>query len=252
MNEQMTTKGGFVITSVYFTPNSLLDLFEQRLNLMRVPEVLRAVHRAQAIIDRRFNGSVDLANYISSDDDVFLNSANLRSLSTAIIQVGLFERYLKHNSMPQFLVGNGKGDCAISVAAGKITLEDLIAGSAAFGAARQEKKVVGGNELPILAGFAIAELVVYKQETLPMGEVHFEKVEKTPIILRDILASLTEQFGVKRWVTLGPSTVQMRREESNVNPLELDVQWVYSIEADPMLSWFNVSAVPRLFAVPSH
>ena len=240
-------------TSVYFSAQNLLDLHEHRLSLMRLPEVLRMVHRAQDVIDRRMDGSIDLANYISSDDEVFMTSSPLRSLTTAIVQIGLFHRYAKKNSMPEFLIGNCKGDSAIEVVVGRMSLEQMVLKSSVF-QEEQRTQLAASNGLPILAGTAMPELVVYQREEVQEfpGEMFYSKRATSPTTLREIFVTLHQQAKMGTWVILGPGTVMARREQMQINSQSLPVGLDFSLDSDPALEWFGRPTMPKLFAVHAH
>lgn len=252
--EQRSAKGGnFVTTAVYFSTQSLLDLHEHRLNMLRVPEILRMVHRTQDVIDRRLDCSVDLANIMSADDEVFLASNGLRSLSTAIVQIGLFHRYVKNNSLPEFLIGNCRGDSAIEVIVGRMSLEQMVLKSAAF-QEEQRTQLAASNGLPILAGSAMPELAVYKREEVDgfPGEHVFNRTSGTTGSLREVFVGLQSQQKLDHWVVLGTGTVAARREHMSINSQSLPVQMEFSLDSDPRLEWFGRPTMPKLFAVSAH
>lgn len=244
---------GIVMTSVFFSTNGILDLFEQRLNLLRVPEVMRVIRRAQEIIDRKLDSQVDLASYMSFDDEAFLNSSHLRSLCLALAQIGLYHRHVKTHGLPEFVIGNCRGDSAIEVVVGRVPIEQLVLKCAAFQENREAARVAS-NGLPVLVGTAMPEMVIYQRRQVSEveGDVMFAKLTGHSQSLREIFQDLHQRFGMTNWIQLAPTTVQSQRDEGQINALKLPVKWSSAVSGDERLDWFERPLFPRLSVVPSH
>jgi hypothetical protein len=84
--------------AVVFSGRNGLDFNDLRMGALRIPEVSLRLREAQAILDQ--NGiEIDLLNVITSDDEYFFRNIKLKSLMAAVVQVGLFDRYLKATPM---------------------------------------------------------------------------------------------------------------------------------------------------------
>src|SRR3954468_7812438 len=101
--------------ALVFNGASNLDFQDIRTNVIRIPEVVVRIREAQKIWDSIATTSLDLANFIASEDAVFLGHIKLKSFATAVVQVGLLDRYLKTHALPEYLVGAVNGDSPLMV-----------------------------------------------------------------------------------------------------------------------------------------
>ncbi len=99
-----------------------------RTSVLRIPEVSRKLKEAQALLDEVLmpQSQVDLNSYLQSVDADFNSNPSLKSLVAAVIQIGLFDRYVKYRSHPQFLVGRTNGCSSMRVCAGLQSFEDFV------------------------------------------------------------------------------------------------------------------------------
>src|SRR6185312_6535748 len=117
--------------ALVFNGASNLDFQDIRTNVIRIPEVVMRIREAQQIWDSLATTSLDLANFIASEDSVFLGHIKLKAFATAVVQVGLLDRYLKSNKLPEYVVGTVNGDSPLLVALGKITFQEMVEQSSA-------------------------------------------------------------------------------------------------------------------------
>ena len=122
--------------ALVFNGASNLDFQDIRTNVVRIPEVVQRIREAQAIWDKVSATPLDLANFIGSEDEVFLSHIKLKSFATAVVQVGLLDRYLKNHKMPEFVVGAINGDSPMKVAMGQMTFFELVSESLAANGSR--------------------------------------------------------------------------------------------------------------------
>lgn len=224
--------------AVLFKGDNSLDFAEIRSQVLRVPEVLGRIHEAQAIWDEAGLEPVNFYGTMISDNDGFFASSCLKSLCLAIVQVGLYDRYLRKNLQPEFVVGNVRNDSPALVAAGIISFRKLIIGSRAAGVEAEEvTPAKEENGLPTLRGQSLPIFKVYRKLEDGYQEENFESMHIPKVIRR-----LAEEQCLKRLVSIGPGSVDIQPEERS-GMLE-EVQFFESIDMDPLLSWFwqNVNA----------
>lgn len=218
-----------------------LDFQDIRANVIRIPEVIQRLRQAQQIWDTVATKPLDLLNFVGSDDTVFLNNIKLKSFATAVVQVGLLDRYLRNYRLPDFVVGAINGDSPMRVAIGQMDFVDLVTESPASSAGQADVAATGGEtqlsvgaiDLPVLAGVQITEYAIYQRDlsTNTYERVHTDAREANRMILE--LVSIHE---VNRLVMIGPGSSISGRKLIDLT--SRDIQVVESIDLDPMLSWF--------------
>ena len=218
--------------AVLFKGDNSLDFAEVREQILRVPEVLGRIHEAQAIWDEAGLDPVNFYATMTCDDEGFFASSCLKSLCLAIVQVGLYDRYLRKNQQPEFVVGNTRNDSPALVAAGIKTFRQLIIGSRAAGVEDDEMAIPDDSHgLPTLKGQSLPIYKVYRKLETGYAEERIESMHMTQVIVR-----LAEEQSLKKLVSIGPGSADIKAEE-RVGILE-EVQFFESIDMDPLLSWF--------------
>ena len=222
---------------------SCLDFADLRLNALRIPEVVVRIRRAQQVWDYAGLPSFEWVNFLASDDNVFLNSIRYKAVAAAIIQLGLFDRYVKKHGRPDFLMGDLKEDSPINVAAGFVSFEDYLLSSKAF-QSTQHLELAPAGDLPVLSGMSLAEFGVLSrtdedesllEEADKLSDTYrVLKSDKSDI--KSLLSTLIEELGVRRFVNIGPGSQLVHKGQDAL--LMSDVQVVESIDIDPMLTWF--------------
>jgi hypothetical protein len=223
-------------TAVYFHGMSCIDFQDLRRNAIRIPEVLSRIRQAQRVIDGSSPTEFDLLNFLASDDAVFLANIRLKGLAAAVVQVGLFDRYLKRQGTPDFLIGDIKGDSAALCCSGFLTFDDLVRRSRAFVESAAVPVAAVGE--PLLAGISLSELAVFGRDP-ETGMAH--RLERSAASVTEAMRLLVDEFEVRRFVNIGPGSVfeTLRRDYS----ME-DLQFIESVDLDPMLNWFWTD-IPR-------
>jgi hypothetical protein len=215
--------------ALIFSTVNALEFGEVRRNVIRIPEVIHRVREAQAIWDQVSGLSLDLANFIGSDDQGFLGHLRLKNLATAVIQLGILDRLTKEIELPEYLAGLSNGDAPLRVASRQQTFEDLIRSSQALMGLRPQTNG-SVTSLPILAGVSLAEFSVLRR-----NEVGYAPVVEHEMDIRKTLKCLL-QSKPKRLVIVGPgqSHIQFLLKELGASGVEV----VDSVNLDPVLSWF--------------
>lgn len=226
--------------ALVFSTINALEFGEIRRNVIRIPEVMHRVRDAQVIWDQVCDRNLDLANFISSDDQGFLGNLRLKNLATAVIQLGLLDRLLKNAELPDWMMGLSNGDAPLRVAARQETFDELVRGSQALASIRTQS-LPGLNGLPILAGVSLAEFTVLKKD-----ETGFAPEVEHEMDLRKAVGALIEGSRAKKVLVIGPghSHVQMMVKEIGGKHIEV----VDAITLDPILSWFYTEPVERRIA----
>lgn len=221
--------------ALVFNGASNLDFQEIRSNVIRIPEVVSRIREAQKIWDQKAQMPLDLANFLSADDAVFLNNIRLKGFATAVVQVGLLDRFLRNHRLPDYLVGASNGDSALKVAAGLISFEEMVSQSPALTnlASRQVKgsSQSPSLELPVLTGIQLVEYSVFKRT-----ETGVEAVPAESRDMEKMVVELVERLDVERLIMVGPGHAIFGRKMRELTDRE--VQVLESIDADPLLSWF--------------
>lgn len=223
--------------AVIFNGLNSLDFQEIRSNVTRIPEVIHRIREAQAVWERSGKHNFDLLNFICSDNGTFYGNIHLKSLASAVVQVGLYERYMRSQIQPQFLIGNFNGDSALKVAAGIMSFEQMILKSAAVVSVNSDIKVEMVEEpsldAPVLSGISLTEFAAYQK--IPGQEV-FVRMDAEKMDIVKIVHQLIEDFGLKKIVNIGPGNSLVSRNPDDL--LLEEVQVLESIDLDPMLAWF--------------
>lgn len=219
--------------AVVFNGIHSLDFNDIRGNVMRIPEVVNRIRQAQEIWDRQSPLALDIANFIGSEDRVFLSNLRLKSLAAAIVQAALFDRYMRLAKAPLLLVGPTNDDSAMKVAAKILSFEEMVLSSPALTGLRIPTPTIGVAKegLPVLSGMALTEYGAY----IAKGDT-YEVVQSGMMDFAKMVTELSATYGVERFVNVGPGNVLMARKSL---PMDFEeVQILESIDLDPLLSWF--------------
>ncbi|MCJ8276137.1 MAG: hypothetical protein HRT44_10760, partial [Bdellovibrionales bacterium] len=106
-----------------------LDDYNMRTSIVRVPEVSQRIKQAQFILDQS-GLTVDLYSFAQLSDTEYSNQPQLRVLLSGIVQIGLYDRFIKYRNKPQFMLGKVNGCSALDVCTSKMTFEEFVQSSA--------------------------------------------------------------------------------------------------------------------------
>lgn len=218
--------------ALIFNGANALDFQDIRTNVVRIPEVVHRIRQAQELWDDCSPEPLDLANFIGSDDSVFLGHIKLRNFASAIVQIGLMDRFLKNHDMPQFLIGATNGDSALKIALKQISFTDLVVDSPAMPKTEENGIAVPSPEvtMPKLSGVQLTEFGVYQQS--PQG---YQRLYFPTMAVERMIEMAVGQHGIGRLIFVGPGNGLMDRGGL---ARRSEVEIVESIDLDPMLSWF--------------
>lgn len=219
--------------ALVFTSCNNLDFQDVRMNVLRIPEVAMRVREAQQIWDNLKGPHLDLTNFIASDDSGFLGNIRLKNFAVAVIQVGLLDRYLKRNNLPDYILGITNGDSPLKVALGRMSFFDMVSESAVLNPESPKlRAMAAGGDLPLLSGVQLAKYAAYKRG--PMGA--FEECESEAPYFEKLLQDVTAKNQIVQLIVIGPvgASNAKRLQEGAMNKVKV----TDSVDADPLLGWF--------------
>lgn len=227
--------------TIVFSGRNGLDFNELRTSILRIPEVTIRIRQAQAILDTLDLPKVDFFNVISADDDHFFRNIKLKSLAAAVVQIGLFDRYVKNQRRPDFMVGNSNGDSAMLVCAGLQTFEDMVRGSQAVDTLKPQNVIpMSPSEglvlvaPPLLAGLSLTEFRALEATQTETG-LSYQVTGDGAMDIKKIVGALHTERGVERFINIGPAAAIRGSEYKAISE---DIESLDSIDLDPMLGWF--------------
>jgi hypothetical protein len=220
--------------ALVFNGINALDFYDVRVNVIRIPEVSQRLQAAQAIWDESEEESLHLPTFLTSDNSIFQSNIRLKSLCSAIVQVGLYDRYMKRHAQPEFMVGCSNGYSAMRVCSGQMDFEELIREP---NQASNEgvAPVIPINDAPVLSGIALTEYSVVERKETDQG-AEYVNMNLSDMDIKKVVQSLLDEQEVKKFTNIGPG-------DSLLGPVQKDlafceVQFLESIDLDPLLSWF--------------
>jgi hypothetical protein len=214
-------------SAIFFHAGNSLEFEDVRQQVLRIPEVLSQLRRAQEIWDTAGAGEVDFISILHSEDRCFFKSSSLKELVLGLVQLGLFQRYVAKNGKPRFILGNTRNESATLVATGHAKLTDLVLKSRVRGVSPDF--ATGG--LPVLRGQLLPSYQVFEL----VGDV-YEPLEHQSMGPDAGLRYLAEEEAIERVITIGPGNFSLRVDQHD--GALATVKFQESIAMDPMLGWF--------------
>jgi hypothetical protein len=217
--------------AVVFGGQNSLDFFDVRTSVVRIPEVSIKIEEAQKIWDAQCKTSFSFHHFLCSEESLFFNNIHLKSLSLAIVQLGLYDRYKRLFRNPQYLVGSINNDSAMLVATGTITFQELIMQSQACTLLRPLSPLQITSTTTTLNGRMLPKFQAYKIST-----EQFAEIGSSDSNLSSVIQALSEQEGIQKIIHIGPGSLEKSLISDALE--SRDLQIVESIDVDPMLGWF--------------
>ena len=219
-----------MIDAVIFSPNNALDFQDVRSNVIRIPEVSLRLSEVEDMWGQLGLAEMNIHNYFLSDDAVFLKNIKLKKIAATIVQLGLYDRYLKKFGMPRFILGSQGDLSALKIVIGKQTLNNML-----FEAYTKEEdaKIL---EMPQLKGVKLVNGLVFSVESdEPSQSTVFRSLNLEVADYGKLILHLIEECSVRKIINIGPG----HSFHKDVPQLSLcDTQVLDSIDLDPMLNWF--------------
>lgn len=210
-------------TTVLVGDLSVLDRYQIREAVIRIPEVGIRIREVQTLLDEWCPKPVDLAAALHHDDITFGRMGNIRGVLVAAVQLGLYDRYVRRNGKPNILIGPQGTMPLLRVFAGNLSLRDVlhrIFDETATGPSMIMPSTRGNYDIVKLSTVA--------------GEFQFMDVVANS--QEELVQQLVEQLNVGKIVNIGPGSQALQMHQ--VDPIYERLQVIESIENDPMLSWF--------------
>lgn len=234
---------------VVFAGKNGVDFSEVRTSVLRIPEVSIKIRQAQKAIDQMGLEQIDLLAIANSEDAVLNNHSSVKTILSSLVQLALFERSLKSQRKPSFLLAKVdelsvidliKGESiasfvqkALETEAEQNSKEETQATSDALvgEAAPLVDQAAGDNVIQMNAdeNFSVFEVTINEMGTLKSINEVLKGSEP-----KKLFTELIEKMNVTKFVNIGPSSALAN---SNDETLE-SVTVIDSIEADPILNWF--------------
>ncbi len=139
------------MSTLIFDIHASIHFQDVRSALIRIPEVIQKIREVQDLLDRR-GIALDLSNFIASDDGTFLHHYRRKEFASIVIQLGLYDRYLRYFEKPTSVIGVINSISAVRVVIGKASLEELVDEAFKRGKTREPQELPG---LPVLTGIQI-------------------------------------------------------------------------------------------------
>jgi hypothetical protein len=224
------TGGGDTMTAVVFKGINTLNFQEVRMNIVRVPEVLSSIKKAQRIWNENSEKYFDVLNFIASEDAVFSGDEFARNISKAVIKIGLYHRFIRKFPFPKFLIGDISDDLALLNCAGQLSIEKLIKDSIL-----QERLQFVKDSDPGVVTLAGNNLEDWSCYEFNEKNARFEEKELASNNLSGAIDELLKNKKVKQVVNIGPDTlsghlkIQLER-----SPLD----FIEALDQDQQLDWF--------------
>lgn len=199
---------------------SMLDSSSVRESVVRIPEVLSRIKKAQKTIDQLSQQPVDLINFMMEDDASFASQLKLRRVLVNVVQLGLYDRHLKSFPKPQFFVGSLSNLSTMEHCIGLNFMEELVR-SLWYQDLEQTK----------ITNFYVYEHAKIMEDTFETRKIDEDESKEA------ILSRLIRKGDVKQFANLGPADVML--DPYNNAYIFEDIQVFNTIEVDPMLNWFK-------------
>jgi hypothetical protein len=219
--------------ALVFGGSNSLDFAEVRFNVLRIPEVSLKLEEAQDTWDEISTSSFSFQHFLNSDDHTFFNNINLKTLTLAVVQLGLYDRYIKSFRAPNVIVGNVENESAALVAAGIISQKEMIERSQACSMMRPMAPLAVASNL-ILKGHSLPRFQGYRAHK-EAGKVHYEALSDPRMNMNEVIERVLESGDIQKIIHVGPGTMD---KTPLINFETRDIQVLESIDLDPMLGWF--------------
>lgn len=180
------------MSALIFDVHGSIHFQEIRTALIRIPEVIQKIRAVQDLLDQK-GIALDLSNFIASEDSTFLHHYRRKEFASVVIQLGLYERHLRHFQEPNHFVGVINSISAVRVITGQLTLEQLV--DEAFRKTKSSSEVQELPGLPVLTGIQIPR---YQRFTLNEGRFESNGVPRADLeeVIADLSSETTYEVGL--------------------------------------------------------
>ncbi len=227
--------------AILFSGLSMMDQSSVRESLIRIPEVLSRIKLAQKAIDQLTGNTVELVNCMFEDDQTFQANCKIRRVLVNLVQLGLYDRYIKSNPKPRFFVGSLPNVSAIEHILGFNFIDEFVRsvwfqdleGSEARETPTSNSKYQDIHVVQMLR--KTNHYYVYECNKISDETTESKKIEEADSADK-LIVRLIKKYNAKQIVNLGSADFLL---DPVMNPFHLeDINIYNTIEVDPMLTWF--------------
>lgn len=224
--------------AVLFGKVNGLSSLEVRLALVRIPEVLSRLKVAQKILDDMSLSGVDIIHSMTVQTEL---SRDMNNLLTTVTHVALFERYLKSNNVPEFIVCMNYFESPIPFCLGRCSFESLIIESKIL---KSQTLVEFPNRLTSKDLLELDSTIFNSYNFEKFSALHLKGMGNRKIVFESqssdkTIEKLIHKFGVRRFINIGPFDILFDSKNSKFHKYDVEVR--NSLELDPNLQWFYPS-----------
>lgn len=214
--------------SVLLTEIDALNRLQVRRDVSRIPEVSLRIREAQAAADTTLGEDAPLLiQSMLKEDQDFKGSGKISQILWAAAQLGLWDRFLKTQRIPRFVVCKAENQALVRVMNGEVRF------AAWIGEFLQNngETALSSPEETAEHAYLMIELKKDERDGSPAHEVKFSSADLATCVQFSL-----DEFKVVQCVRVGFETPS--------NDLSIDLPFrerfdiVNSIELDPLLTWF--------------
>lgn len=211
-----------MVTAIVVGDLSVLDRYQVREAIVRIPEVGARLREVQYLLDQWTGHRVDVFTSLQQDDIGFSRSGSVRAAIVAAVQKGLFDRHLRKFGNAKYLIGPKGTIQLLRCLNGEISLSELL-----------QRRFV--EDIPVQINPLM--FASNTQGNFDVIDLQTREVVDMPATTAEgIMELLVEEHQVGRIVNLGPGYSLVRPQM--VDPCHERLQLTETIEMDPQLSWF--------------
>lgn len=209
-----------------------IDFVEVRTAVLRIPEVSIKLRQAQKVIDSMGLEQLDLLAIANSEDAVLNRHTSIKTILSSLVQLALFERSLRSQRKPNYLMAVNKEQNVIDLIKGE-SISSFVQRALASEAQESAGEMEAAKVLPLnsdsTAEYTVLEVVINENGQVKAINEVLKGENKTKLFVEMI-----EKMNVTKFVNIGPSNALANSSDETLEPITV----IDSIEADPILNWF--------------
>ncbi len=221
--------------AVLFGKLNALDRPEVRRSLLRIPEVIFYINKAQKTLEEMNIEKIELISLMISPDSL---ERDVRNLLVSAVQLGLFSRYVRSHGQPDFFSCPSYGEAPVSVCLGRSTFENLVLDSRLF---RKQNQIqfptqISSSDILNFDPFLFSQSNFEKYGVYHLNGYGSKKLVFESQSADKIVEKLVKKYGVKEFVNISPDDLMLDPGSAHIDRVAVQVS--NSIDLDPMLGWF--------------
>lgn len=220
--------------AVLFGKLNCIDKPEVRRSLIRIPEVIHHIQRAQKILEEMNLVHVELINAMVSDQVL---ERDVRNILVSAVHLGLFSRYVRFNGPPDFFSCLTYPEAPVAVCLGRSTFENLILESNLI--RRQSLQFptkVTSSDILSFDPFIFSHVNFEKYGVYHLNGYGNKKLVFESQSAEKIVEKLVKKYGVSEFINISADDLMLAPNSTSVDRATIQIS--NSIDLDPMLGWF--------------